>query len=213
MSKRAFLVGINHFNKPEWELRGCVNDTLAMQQLLTELYSFRTDEIRILHDHDATAAQIREGLAWLASGYSGGGQDVRLFHFASHGTQVADPAGDEDDTLDEVIVPHDHAWQSPFKDDILRATFESLPDDVSLTFIADCCHSGSINKVVYPEALDVRERFIEPPDEMQTLIDKARAAQRRSANNGWRKSWRPNAEIAPSANGWALKIRSKRNYG
>jgi hypothetical protein len=88
MSKRAFLVGINEFTRADWALRGCVNDTLAMRQLLGENFNFANDQIRVLHNQDATTKNIRDGLAWLFSDYQGGGQDVRLFHFASHGTQV-----------------------------------------------------------------------------------------------------------------------------
>jgi hypothetical protein len=40
MSKRALLVGINTFARPEWQLRGCVNDTLAVQQMLKSFFDF-----------------------------------------------------------------------------------------------------------------------------------------------------------------------------
>jgi metacaspase-1 len=184
MSKRAFLVGINHFNRADWELRGCVNDTLTMRQLLQDAFSFQADQIRVLHDHDATARNIRNGLAWLFSDYAGGGQDVRLFHIASHGTQVPDKDGDEDDGLDEVIVPYDHAWHSPFTDDHLRAIFEGAPDDLHFTFIADCCHSGSINKVVLPAEMDVRPRYVEPPEELQREVEELQT-QRRQEEEAW----------------------------
>jgi metacaspase-1 len=184
MSKRAFLVGINHFNRADWALRGCVNDTLTMQQMLRERFGFQADQIRMLHDRDATARNIRDGLAWLFSDYSGGGRDVRLFHIATHGTQVADSVGDEDDALDEVIVPHDHAWNNPFTDDQLRAIFEQVPDDVAFTFVADCCHSGTINKVVYPAELEVRLRYVEPPEEVQERVAQLQQ-QRREEEETW----------------------------
>ncbi|MBX2997352.1 MAG: caspase family protein [Caldilineaceae bacterium] len=185
MSKRAFLVGINEFTRADWALRGCVNDTLTMRQLLGDTFGFASDQIYVLHNQDATAQKIREGLAWLFSDYKGSGQDVRLFHFASHGTQVADTVGDEDDSLDEVIVPYDHSWTNPFKDDLLRAIFEQVPDDVRFTFIADCCHSGSINKVVYPpEVQDVRGRHVDPPKRIQKLINQAHI-QRLEKEEAW----------------------------
>ena len=31
MVKRALLVGINNFVRPDWALRGCINDTLEMK--------------------------------------------------------------------------------------------------------------------------------------------------------------------------------------
>lgn len=178
MSKRALLVGINQFQgRPEWLLRGCVNDSHAMSQLLKSHYGFQSDQIYTIFDGDATAQSIRDGLSWLFSDYSGGGQDVRLFHIASHGTQVAANAenDDEDDKLDEVIVPYDHDWNRPYTDDQLREAFAGIPDGVNFTFVADCCHSGSINKDLLPAEMDVRPRRVEPPAEMQarvqTLID------------------------------------------
>lgn len=173
MSKRALLIGINQFQgRPEWLLRGCVNDVQAMSQVLKDHYGFRGDEIYTLLDSDATTANIQAGLAWLFDAYSGGGQDVRYMHFSSHGTQVAANAekDDEDDKLDEVIVPYNHDWNRPFTDDQLRGTFAGVPDNVNFTFVADCCHSGSINRPLFPEEMDVRPRRVEPPDEMAARI-------------------------------------------
>ncbi len=184
MSKRAFLVGINQFTRADWTLRGCVNDSMSMRQLLGDLYGFDADEIRLLNDADATAQNIRDGLSWLFSDYTGDGKDVRLFHFASHGTQVADSTSEEGDKLDEVIVPHDHSWTNPMKDDVLREFFEKVPDTVSFSFVADCCHSGSINKVVPPDVVDLKERFITPPEEMQMRIARLKL-QEKDVEDSW----------------------------
>lgn len=173
MSKRALLVGINQFNRADWLLRGCVNDAQAMSQILRDYYNFQGSEIYTIFDRDATGQNIRDGLAWLLSDYDNDGSDVRLFHIASHGTQVAANAGDDDgeqDDLDEVIVPTDHDWNRPFTDDQLRRLFAPVPDNVNFTFIADCCHSGSINKDLLPAEMDVRPRRVDPPAEMQARI-------------------------------------------
>lgn len=172
MSKRALLIGINQFTRPEWLLRGCVNDVQAVSQLLKDHYSYQSGEIYTIFDKDATAQNIRDGLAWLFSDYAGDGKDVRYLHFSSHGTQVASNGENdgEDDKLDEVIVPYDHDWNKPFTDDQLRETFATIPDGVNFTFVADCCHSGSINKDLLPAEMDVRPRRIEPPAEMVTRI-------------------------------------------
>lgn len=183
MSKRALLVGINDFGgRPEWALRGCVNDSIAMREILQSLYGFSSDEIRVLNDADATTQAIQDGFAWLLNDYSGGGQDVRLFHFASHGTQIAaDSDDEEDDELDELIVPYDHDWKAPFTDDRLRQIFEQIPEDVNFTFLADCCHSGSINKAPEDKTLD---RYVEPPQEMQRQVD-AVLAKWATEEAGW----------------------------
>jgi hypothetical protein len=180
MSKRALIVGINDFIRPSWRLRGCVNDTVEMQGLLKTYLGFRSGEIKVLHDRDATAQGIRDGLAWLLSEYDGDGSDVRVFHFSSHGTQVDDQGGDEWECKDEVIVPYDHDWDHPFRDDDLREIFDAIPEGVSFTFIADCCHSGSIQKM--PPEIEFYPRYLIPTvevtDRIEALRKKRDTAQR-----------------------------------
>jgi hypothetical protein len=167
-SKRALLVGINEFPTSAWRLRGCVNDSEDMKDLLTSLYKFNQEEIHVINDKDATGKNIREQLDWLLSDYAGG--DVRLFAFSSHGTQVDDQSGDEWECQDEVIVPYDHTWANPFRDDDLKLIFDRIPDGVNFTFIADCCHSGSIQKDVLQNVEEFLPRFVSPPPEIQDRI-------------------------------------------
>ncbi len=169
MSKRALIIGINQFATVS-PLRGCVNDTLAIKDLLSRYYGF--EDIKILTDAEAKAAAIKDHLEnWLFSDYAGDGSDVRLFHFSSHGTQVPDQGDDEWECKDEVIVPYDHDWGDPFRDDDLRAIFDQVPENVSFTFIADCCHSGSIQRAVLDDDVEFSPRFIPPPDEMTRQIE------------------------------------------
>lgn len=168
MTKRALIVGINQFTRPHWRLRGCVNDTVEMKGLLETYYGFQEDEIKVLHDADATAQGIRDGLSWLLSEYEGDGSDVRLFHFSSHGTQVDDQGQDEWECFDEVIVPHDHDWDAPLRDDDLWELFDDVPEGVNLTFIADCCHSGSIQRPAREVEFYVRK--LEPPTDVASRI-------------------------------------------
>lgn len=170
MSKKALLVGINNFSRPSWQLHGCVNDTLAMQRILQSYYGFCDQNIRILHDRDATVQGIRETLQWLLSEYEGAGNDVRVFHFSSHGTQVEDQGQDEWECKDEVIVPYDHDWDKPFRDDDLREIFMAIPDNVNFTFIADCCHSGSIQRVLQESDIVFYPRYLTPPTEVADRI-------------------------------------------
>jgi hypothetical protein len=171
VSKRALLVGINQFISSISPLRGCVNDTIEMQYLLNTYFCFSNDEIRILRDGDATKQGIREGLGWLLSDYAGDGSDVRVFSFSSHGTQVDDQSGDEEwECMDEVIVPADHDWNEPFRDDDLRAIFDTIPDGVNFTFIADCCHSGTIQRDLLEHDIAFQPRYVTPPPEIVDRI-------------------------------------------
>ncbi|MGD8998673.1 MAG: caspase family protein [Anaerolineae bacterium] len=171
MSKRALIVGINNFTRPSWRLRGCVNDTIEMQGLLKTYFGFQDEDVRVLNDNDATSHGIREGLAWLLGDYAGNGKDVRVFHFSSHGTQVPDQSDHEEwECKDEVIVPYDHDWDDPFRDDHLREIFEDIPEGVSFTFIADCCHSGTIQKALLDMDVEFDPRFVTPPPEVTRRI-------------------------------------------
>ena len=175
MSKKALIVGINNFTRPQWQLRGCINDTIEMQGLLKTYYGFLPEDIRVLHDKDASGQGIRNGLAWLLSDYDDDGSDVRLFHFSSHGTQVADQNQDEWECVDEVIVPYDHDWDAPFRDDELSKIFEPIPPNVNFTFIADCCHSGSIQKA----ALDIEfyPRYLYPDVDITEAVQDLRTVR------------------------------------
>jgi hypothetical protein len=168
MSKRAFVVGINNFTRAHWALRGCVNDTIEMQGLLKTYFGFQSEDIRVIQDQDATKANIHAGLNWLLSDYDRDGSDVRVFHFSSHGTQVEDQNRDEWERLDEVIVPHDHDWDAPFRDDDLWEHFKDVPENVNFTFVADCCHSGNLQKAAFD--IEFRPRFLNPPIEVDDRI-------------------------------------------
>jgi hypothetical protein len=184
MSKRALLVGVNQFGPGIPELRGCINDTVEMRELLKDYIGFQDGDIRVMHDGDASAQDIRNGLGWLLSEYDGDGRDVRVFHFASHGTQVDDQSDDEWECIDEVIVPYDHDWEDPFRDDDLRAIFDQIPEGVNFTFIADCCHSGSIQKALVDSNMRFYPRYLTPPPEIADRI-LAKQAKRDAEADAW----------------------------
>lgn len=152
-SKRAFLVGINGFAPRDVrsdvpELRGCVNDVERMALHLTEDFGFPKTEILVLRNEEATGTAVRRGLRWLLRDYDGDGTDVRVFHISTHGTQVkVESEGDEasGDNLDEAFVVYDHKWRRPFRDNEIREFFAEVPENVSVVFQADCCHSGDIS--------------------------------------------------------------------
>jgi hypothetical protein len=168
MSKRALIVGINNFTRASWALRGCVNDAIAMEDLLKTYYGFQSSDMRTMRDQAATTAGIHAGLDWLLSDYDGDGSDVRIFHFSSHGTQADDQNNDEWERKDEVIVTYDHDWDTPFRDDDLWEHFKKVPENVNFTFVADCCHSGNIQKAAFD--IEFRPRFLNPPIEVEDRI-------------------------------------------
>ena len=72
MTKRALLIGINRYRIPGADLRGCVNDVVNMQSVLTTLYGFAKKDITTLVDYDATKKNMQAAIkALVASGKKG----------------------------------------------------------------------------------------------------------------------------------------------
>jgi hypothetical protein len=161
MAKRAVLIGVNRYRIPGADLRGCVNDVINMQKVLTQRYGFRKTDITTLTDYGATQKAMQSAIAALIR--RGRKGDVLLVHFSGHGSNVPDDDGDEADTRDEILCPTDLDWKNPFRDDWLRKTFDGMRAGVSLTVITDCCHSGTITRQVRPPDAEIIERFLPSP--------------------------------------------------
>jgi hypothetical protein len=167
--KRALLVGINRYQDPRANLKGCVNDSLMMWNLLTENYGFERDHIRMLTDERATTDNIRKRLRWLVRDAVPG--SVLVFHFAGHGSQVRDRGPDDelDDHMDEILCPHDLDWDDPLTDDELASVIRLVPPDVNFTILLDCCHSGTGTREFFKEPTAGRtpaSRFLVPPPDI-----------------------------------------------
>lgn len=156
--KRALLVGVAKYaHLPSGEqLRGCANDVAVMRQLLQERYGFQDADIAMLVNEQATAAALRSELRalvnWVQQLPAAGPPAVVVFHFSGHGAQLSDqPSGterDEDDGLDETLVPHDASRQGgteDIRDDELYSFAQHLCMDrrAKLWIVLDCCHSGT----------------------------------------------------------------------
>ncbi len=77
--------------------------------------------------------------------------DVLVFQFSGHGTRVPDIDGDEGpdgDGNDQAFVPVDFEDGAFLIDDDVRAIFDLLPAGVNLAVFADCCHSGTITRIL-----------------------------------------------------------------
>jgi uncharacterized caspase-like protein len=161
MAKRAVLIGVNRYQLPGADLRGCVNDVRNLQATLTRRYGFARRDIVTLLDHAASKKAIEAAIGGLVRGGRRG--DVLLVHFSGHGSNVPDDDGDEADSRDEILCPTDLDWKKPLRDDFLRATFDKLRPGVSLTVITDCCHSGTITRAINPPDAPRLERFLPSP--------------------------------------------------
>lgn len=162
MAKRALLIGINKYQMAGADLRGCVNDVKDLNAALVEFHGFKTGDITVLIDGEATTKAMQAGIKKLVRESKKG--DVVLLHYSGHGSNVPDDENkDEADGRDEILCPTDLDWEKPMRDDWLRTTFDGLRAGVGFTVIMDCCHSGTNTRAVLPPDAPVKERYLPSP--------------------------------------------------
>jgi len=199
MAKRALLIGINKYQIAGADLNGCVNDVKDLKAALVEFHGFRSKDVAVLTDGAATQKAMQAGIKSLVSGAQKG--DVLVVHYSGHGSNVPDDNGDESDNRDEILCPADLDWDNPFRDDWLRTTFDTLPEDVSLTVIMDCCHSGTNTRAMLPPDAPVRPRYLPSPYRLAAVESgrgvskKASSNRRQSARSGGKPKDIVNAEL------------------
>lgn len=159
--RRALLVGINAYPKPEMRLNGCVNDVYLMSSVLQEC-GFAADDIRVLSDERATRDALLERLDWLADGVGPG--DERVFFYSGHGAELPHYGADgQPDRSDETLVPVDFDWQPEhaFTDKEFYRYYSQLPYDANFVAIFDCCYAGGMARG------GRTVRGIDPPDDVR----------------------------------------------
>eukprot|EP00744_Colponema_vietnamica_P005562 GILI01008138.1.p1 GENE.GILI01008138.1~~GILI01008138.1.p1 ORF type:complete len:496 (+),score=96.33 GILI01008138.1:45-1532(+) len=151
---RGLFVGINYKGSAS-ELSGCVNDVSMMLKML-ETIGFPMQESCILVDDPSfpgnsgspTRDNIIKHMQWLVSDAKAG--DCFFFHYSGHGSQTQDKSGDEEDGMDETLVPVDYRTAGCIIDDDIYAILcQNLPPGVRLTAVMDCCHSGTLMDLPY----------------------------------------------------------------
>jgi hypothetical protein len=156
-TSRALIIGIDLYkpanDKTEnttrvlWRnLNGCVNDAMAIKDLVVARYSFPEENIRTLFNQAASREKILAELNYLLATAEKG--DVVFIYYAGHGSQVVNSLSKEQDKRDESIVPADaYKGAKDIRDKELAALFNALIDKgVILTVIFDSCHSGSAGR-------------------------------------------------------------------
>jgi metacaspase-1 len=162
--RRALLVGVNEYLDPATsELKGCVNDAWLISALLQES-GFVADEIRMVLNHRATAAGLRDRLDWLVDGAQAG--DTCLFYFSGHGAQLPlyGSDGQHVEAVHESLVPYDFDWsrRQAFSDQQFAALYSQLPYELNFVALFDCCHSGGLTR-----SGSQRVRGLSPPDDVR----------------------------------------------
>ncbi len=205
MADKAILYGINDYATIR-DLRGCINDTELIQQLLIHDYGFNEDDIRIRHDAEVTKTCFEGDITWLTQDTEP--NDRLVIHFSGHGSYV--PSDNDDEAVDELICLHGMDWHDPttyLVDDDLGDLLHRLPSHADITVILDCCHSGTGTRAVtrsgeasptldalaslpvagpHPvegEVIPPEARFVPPPPEFRRPESQRRRSMTRSALN------------------------------
>ncbi len=153
MTSKGLLVGINYLGTSN-ELGGCINDIYNVEKMLLGSGYHSNDIVKLYdtptHDssHEPTTSSILQHIDDTIKSFhpERDGECSFVFHFSGHGGQTYDLNKDERDNMDETIYTVDGL----INDDVLKERLvDSLPEEVKLRAIFDCCHSGSCLDLPY----------------------------------------------------------------
>jgi len=136
MVKKALVVGVNGYGFPN-ELPNGTRDAESFANTLETIYRF--DDVRILHDGEATKDGVDRGLEWLFQ--SATVNDRLVFYFSGHGCRI-----EKSGILEEALVLQDGRL---LNDHDLAERMESLPAGI-VTVVLDCCFSGLDEMLIHP---------------------------------------------------------------
>lgn len=148
-------------------LSGCENDARAMRQLLSSRFGFEERNAVLLINEQATRQAIITAWQSLIEKTQAG--DTVFIQYSGHGSQMRDVHGDEEDGMDETILPHD--TRDPGRqvfditDDEIKEWVDALlakTDNVVMLF--DCCHSASATRQVGAPTVPTRRADPDPRD-------------------------------------------------
>ena len=172
----ALLVGVGDYNDAQLDIPGVDRDLDKAEQMMIRLGLASGDIVR-LYDAQATVAAVEAQLTRWATEL--GIDDQAYIYLSTHGLQLADNNGDEQDGRDEAIALSDFRVGNEgdqvevsgvLLDDRLAELLAALPNRRTL-IIADTCHSGSISKSL-DDVLSRVGKFIQMPS---WLIGEVRA--------------------------------------
>ena len=155
--KRAFLVGISHYDTAltgyQWNNINGVEDVKLLCPVLKKQGFVATT----LLDEQASFANIVSQVAQFTNKTKKG--DIVYLHFSTHGQPVEDLNGDEEDGWDESIVPIDayklykkgiYEGKKHLTDDLLNKYIKKLRERIGpsgfLYVVVDACHAGTSSR-------------------------------------------------------------------
>ena len=146
MSSRALLIGIDYLTIPKSTLRGCINDVLNINDMLTKEYQYLPSNITILRDDNPipeTQPTYDNIITQLTQLVEISGQCKEIFiHYSGHGTQNPNKYSIDGDGFDEAIVPIDYMKRGFINDILLFSIIKNLKCPTII--LMDCCASATL---------------------------------------------------------------------
>jgi tetratricopeptide (TPR) repeat protein len=143
----ALIIGISRYLSPENKLDFADKDADALHQALINSCRFSPEHIQILKNEEATYDKIRRNIeGWLSKQTTQ--KDTILIYFSGHGSQDTDDGNDEEDGLDEFLLPYDYDdddMSSAIRDDIFSIWINNLKSE-KIVIIIDTCFSGGATR-------------------------------------------------------------------
>ena len=144
--KKALLFGFNHYvSQPT--LRGCVNDAVAVDQLLRDTFGYQT---RLIVDEMVDTERFTAELQNLLEPVANETDGARVLYYAGHGFHAYDvPPLDEPDGVDEILCLPAYRYgdaNSFIIDDVLGSILDqsALSNPwLKIFVVLDSCHSGT----------------------------------------------------------------------
>lgn len=158
-NKFALLIGINYKKVNNYtsnisNLNGCCQDVDNMCKLIKN-NGFKENEIKRLRDETYnkrldgsldTTIPTRQNMENEMIKLVNKKEYYMYMHYAGHGSQIRDYSGDEEDGMDECLIPYSGKY---FTDDELSKIFSNLDKSSRLDITFDCCHSGTMLDLPY----------------------------------------------------------------
>lgn len=155
--KRAFLVGISHYDTEltgyQWNNINGVEDI----DLLSPILKYQGFTTTVLLDEQATFDNVVSQITQFTNKTKKG--DIVYLHFSTHGQPIEDLNGDEEDGWDESIVPVDayklykkgvYEGKKHLTDDILNKYIMKFRERIGpngfLYVVIDACHAGTSSR-------------------------------------------------------------------
>ncbi|HQB27806.1 MAG TPA: caspase family protein [Paludibacter sp.] len=156
-TKRALIIGIGKYPAESgWSIIHGDNDVPLITDALVQK-GFNPRRIIQLVNEKATKKNILANFKKITE--LAQPNDIVYIHFSTHGQQVIDISGDEEDSLDEAIIPFDackkfvkgkYEGKNHLIDDELNKYCNSLREKIgkngTLLLVLDACHSGDATR-------------------------------------------------------------------